>query len=161
MTENKFEVVKDAFGTSAKSLDDLEDSTTWRNIAKEYFNENPEELKNKIECLRIKLQELGIHVINSQLCVNNVFLSISFISVISLILLLEPLELVFVYFIHQLLSILTIICRYFRFCQFLFFVNFSYGIHVCNYMANVLNFLHHVLVYLVDFVHFLMHCVSF
>ena len=74
MTENKFEVVKDAFGTSAKSLDDLEDSTTWRNIAKEYFNENPEELKNKIECLRIKLQELGIHVINSQLCVNNVFL---------------------------------------------------------------------------------------
>ena len=59
MTEKKFEVSKDSFETSVKSLDELEDSAIWRSIAEEYFNENPDEIQKQIECLKVKLEELG------------------------------------------------------------------------------------------------------
>ena len=59
MSEKKFVVTKDTFSTSVKTLDNLENDTIWREIAKDYFNEIPEQITEKLEELRAKILELG------------------------------------------------------------------------------------------------------
>ena len=64
MPDKRFEVEKDSVKSSPKGIEEVtEDIHQWRSLAKEYFNEDPDEVSKKIEALKQKVLESGLNLV--------------------------------------------------------------------------------------------------